>query len=371
MLQVEDLHVTYQGESGPVHAVRGVSFVIGEGEFFTLLGPSGCGKSSILRAIAGLETPTSGRISLNGIAVFDSKINRTTPTHHRPIGMVFQSYAIWPHMTVFENVAFPLRRGPEHMNSRDARGLVENALTLVQLADLGDRLATQLSGGQQQRVALARALVHQPKLLLLDEPLSNLDAKLRIEMRHELKELTARLKTTTLYVTHDQVEALAMSNRLAVAQEGLLVQQGAPTDIYFHPATHFVASFVGKANVIEGKVCEVKNDEGFSEVDTSLGRFMCPWQEWASEGKSVLVVFRPERAQVTRLRPEMAANVLRADVQSAQFIGSSIEYQLIIDGQHLSAEGDAGVDMMAEGESVYLHIAPERCSMVEINGGEL
>jgi len=371
MLQVEDLHVTYQGESGSVHAVRGVSFVIDEGEFFTLLGPSGCGKSSILRAIAGLETPTSGRIALDGVAVFDSKTNRATPTHQRPIGMVFQSYAIWPHMTVFENVAFPLRRGPAHMNSRDARGLVENALSLVQLDDLGNRLATQLSGGQQQRVALARALVHQPKLLLLDEPLSNLDAKLRVEMRHELKELTARLNTTTLYVTHDQVEALAMSNRLAVAQEGLLVQQGEPRDIYFQPATRFVASFLGKANVIEGKVCGVKNDQGFSDVDTSFGRFICPWQEWVSEGQSVLVVFRPERAQITRRPPETTTNVLRADVFSAQFVGSSIEYQLIIDGQYLSAEGDAGADVMAEGESVHLHIAPERCSMVAANGGGL
>ena len=364
MLHVEDLHVTYRGDSGSVHAVRGVNFTIEQGEFFTLLGPSGCGKSSILRAIAGLETPTGGSIVLDDVPVFDSATRRTVPTHHRPIGMVFQSYAIWPHMTVFENVAFPLLRGRERMKRRDARALVNDALSLVQLEDLGERLATQLSGGQQQRVALARALVHQPKLLLLDEPLSNLDAKLRDEMRQELKELTTRLNTTTLYVTHDQVEALAMSTRLAVTQAGLLVQQGAPRDIYFQPSSRFVANFVGKANVIEGKVAKVKNDQGLSDVDTPFGPFMCPPQKWAQQGQSVLVVFRPEGTQVTRKAPKARTNVLQANVHLASFIGGSIEYQLDSGTSRFSAEGDPVTDMISEGEDVHLHIDPERCSLV-------
>lgn len=232
--------------------VHGVGFEVNEGEFLTLLGPSGCGKTTTLRCIAGLEQPTSGRIEIDGVVVSDPARQIRVASEERRIGMVFQSYAIWPHMTVFHNVAFPLQM--RRMPKAEVRERVMRVLELLGLSGLADRSATMLSGGQQQRVALARALAPEPRLVLLDEPLSNLDAKLRERTRYELKRLQQQLGITTVYVTHDQEEALELSDRVVVMREGRVIQNDGPRGIYDQPADPFVAAFVGQANFISGRL---------------------------------------------------------------------------------------------------------------------
>ena len=246
-IEVEDLEIHY----GDVPAVRGVSFQVAPGEQLTLLGPSGCGKTTTLRAIAGLEQPTAGEIRIGGAPVYSSAQRVNIPAEKRGLSMVFQSYAIWPHMTVFENVAYGLRVRRESKEAIAEK--VERALDMVQMRAFAARGASQLSGGQQQRVALARAFVFQPSVLLFDEPLSNLDAKLRADMRIELRELQHRLGITSVYVTHDLEEALAMSDRIVVMKDGLIAQVGSPSEIYNHPRNAFVADFVGSANLIRGR----------------------------------------------------------------------------------------------------------------------
>src|SRR5690606_29382058 len=242
MLTVTDLGQEFALQDGRVvKALDDVGFTIERGKFYTLLGPSGCGKTTTLRSIAGLEHPDRGRIVIDGTPVFDSARQILVPSNRRRIGMVFQSYAIWPHMDVFENVAFPLRVGNQRHREADIAERVRRTLATVHLEGFEHRPATRLSGGQQQRLALARALVIEPQLLLLDEPLSNLDAKLRESMRLELRRIQSELGITTVYVTHDQTEALAMSDTIAVMQNGRIVQQGDPQSIYSRPATRFVA----------------------------------------------------------------------------------------------------------------------------------
>src|SRR5262249_31837697 len=247
-IEIADLVVRY----GDVVAVDGVSLTIAQGEHVTLLGPSGCGKTTTLRAIAGLEEPSGGTIRIDGTAVYSAAERRNVPAEKRGISMVFQSYAVWPHMSVFDNVAYGLRvrKLPRH----EIADHVARALDLVQMRDYADRSAALLSGGQQQRVALARAIAFSPTVLLFDEPLSNLDAKLRVEMRVELRELQRRLGVTSLYVTHDQEEALAISDRVIVMNVGGIEQLGTPGDIYNRPKTRFVADFVGSANLIAGRI---------------------------------------------------------------------------------------------------------------------
>src|SRR6187551_673655 len=246
-IEVENLEVSF----GAVPAVRGVSFTVIHGEQLTLLGPSGCGKTTTLRAIAGLEQPVAGEIRIDGAPIYSAARNINVPAEKRGLSMVFQSYAIWPHMSVFDNVAYGLRvRREEAAAIKDK---VMQALALVQMQAFADRRASQLSGGQQQRVALARAFVFQPSVLLFDEPLSNLDAKLRADMRIELRELQHRLGITSVYVTHDLEEALAMSDRIVVMKDGLIAQVGSPLEIYNHPRNAFVADFVGSANLIRGR----------------------------------------------------------------------------------------------------------------------
>ena len=368
MLEVEHLHLVYQGEQGPVHAVRDVTFSVQEGEFYTLLGPSGCGKTSILRSIAGLEKPISGRIVIGGSAVFDSDLDTLLPTHHRPIGMVFQSYAIWPHMSVIGNVVFPLLHGPDKLRKREAHARALQALDLVQLRHFADRPAPQLSGGQQQRVALARALVHEPQVLLLDEPLSNLDAKLREEMRQELKDLAERLSTTTLYVTHDQVEALAMSDRIAVMDAGQIMQEGEPRTIYLEPSSHFVARFLGTTNALEGVVRGGIEDGGLVNVETVCGALKARMTNPADDGATVLVIARPEAIMLTRNMPSEATNVFAATVDAASFVGDSMEYRVTLEGAQFAVQGSP-FDPLEEGECVYVYVAPERCLLVHGTDG--
>ena len=284
--------------SPPVKAAQDVSFEVPKGAFFTLLGPSGCGKTTTLRSIAGLERPVSGDISVNGRVVYSSAQGIFVPPNQRNFGMVFQSYAIWPHMTVFSNAAFPLEVRKNKMSKPQIKDKVMSVLHAVGLDHLHDRDATKLSGGQQQRLALARALVMEPELLLLDEPLSNLDAKLRDRMRFELKRIQRDLGLTTVYVTHDQGEALALSHEIAVMNEGKVVQIGSPTQIYDHPATKFVADFIGTSNFVDATVL---GQEGANwKVRCALGDILVTSAKPLTANSKITVSVRPDRKS-TRL----------------------------------------------------------------------
>src|SRR5688572_10050192 len=251
MLTVSGLCTEYIDERGEsIRAAHEVSFEVPQGKLFTLLGPSGCGKTTTLRSIAGLERPRSGEITVEGTVIYSSERNVFIPPSRRRLGMVFQSYAIWPHMTVFQNAAFPLQVGKPRNSRKTIEERVRRVLKVVALEDMAEREATKLSGGQQQRLALARALVMEPPLLLLDEPLSNLDAKLRERMRFELKRLQRDIGITTVYVTHDQSEALALSHSIAVMNKGQIQQTGSPREIYERPGSQFVADFIGSTNFL-------------------------------------------------------------------------------------------------------------------------
>jgi ABC-type Fe3+/spermidine/putrescine transport system ATPase subunit len=288
---------------GDVLAVDGIELSVGDGEMVTLLGPSGCGKTTTLRMIAGLEVPDGGRIGIGEMAVFDGVRGLNVAPELRNLGMVFQSYAIWPHMTVAENVAYPLRM--RRVPRAESRRLVEGVLAQVGLAGLGGTPATNLSGGQQQRVALARALVFEPQVLLLDEPLSNLDAKLREHMRFELRIMQRRLGVTALYVTHDQEEALTLSDRVVVMSAGRIEQMGTPSEIYERPATRFVAEFIGKANFLEVNGI-ARGADGGAEVPLETGSGRVPLRipagqvrerEGAANGAGSLFI-RPEKIRI-------------------------------------------------------------------------
>src|SRR5438067_52242 len=274
VLIVKELYTVYASDRGPpVRAVQNVSFEVPEGKLFTLLGPSGCGKTTTLRSIAGLERPIAGEIESSGRVTFSSRRNICVAVNMRNFGMVFQSYAIWPHMTVLQNAAFPLEvRGG--LTRHAIRDRAMQVLEAVALTEFAERDATQLSGGQQQRLALARALVMQPDLLLLDEPLSNLDARLRERMRLELKRIQRELSITTVYVTHDQAEALALSHEIAVMKEGRIVQIGSPRSIYERPQDRFVAEFIGNSNFIEAEVVWPDSSPHLWHVGSRLGELV-------------------------------------------------------------------------------------------------
>jgi iron(III) transport system ATP-binding protein len=280
------------------------------------------------------------------------------PAHRRDIGMVFQSYAIWPHMSVFDNVAFPLQHGHQKYPRKVVEDKVMHALSLVQLDQFARRPAPMLSGGQQQRVALARAVAAEPSLLLLDEPLSNLDARLREDMRHEIKSLVQRLQTTTVYVTHDQLEALSMSDRLALLNEGHIVQEGEPRDVYLHPADAFAANFLGRTNLVEGRVV----DAAAGVVETPSGTLRCSPQTSLSNGTSVTVGFRPESVVLSSLD---AGEGLRGKVAVASFVGDAVEYQVDIGGGRLVRAKGLPFEMVDEGREVWVRVAPERCYVLE------
>jgi iron(III) transport system ATP-binding protein len=322
-------------------AVDGIDLDIGESEFFTLLGPSGCGKTTTLRCIAGLEVPDAGEIRLGDEVVARGRFS--VPTYRRDIGMVFQNYAVWPHMTVFENVAFPLRVGSrKKVPDAAVRQRVTRALETVGLEGLDRRMATQLSGGQQQRLSLARAIVREPKVLLLDEPLSNLDSRLRQRMRVELALIQRQLRITTLFVTHDQVEALSMSDRVAVMSDGRIVQQGAPREIYHEPASAFVARFIGSTNLIEGRVAGSDEAGGLVRVQTGLGEILAEARSRVATGDLVDVAIRPEDIVVhgppsdgDRASGADGRNTFVARVVIAQFVGGSVDALVEADGTQI------------------------------------
>ncbi len=359
MLRVEGLNKAFVTGEGKVDAVRDVSFEVKTGEFFALLGSSGCGKTTTLRCIAGLEIPDSGEIWINDKPVFSSKKGLLIPVHEREIGMVFQSYAVWPHMSVAQNVGYPLTHGRHRLTKSETAQRVKEILQLVQMGELGKRPASLLSGGQQQRVAVARALVAQPQLLLFDEPLSNLDAKLRVEMRHELRDLFERLKLTALYVTHDQEEALVLSHRIAVMHGGQVVQLGAPMEIYKEPANLFVAGFVGTTNVIQGRALSNEPND-FGRVETSLGPLRCPLPPGIKAGQPVSVMFRPEAVMVHTEQGEARDNLFPGTVKSAVFTGNRVGYEIDSGEFHIRAETSPYVAELKKGQHVWVELPADR-----------
>jgi iron(III) transport system ATP-binding protein len=357
VLTVESLRKTYTTDRGGVRAVQGVSFTVEDGRFYTLLGPSGCGKTTTLRCIAGLERPEAGTIRLDDTTLSGS--GRFVPPYDRDLGMVFQSYAIWPHMSVFENVAFPLNVGKRRLGSAEVKKRVEEALALVGLEGLEDRPAPQLSGGQQQRLALARALVRKPRLLLLDEPLSNLDAKLRERMRIELRELQRRLRITTVYVTHDQGEALFLSHRIAVMQDGMIVQEGPPRDIYGLPHSGFVADFVGTATFVAGEATA----EG---IGTLGGVVRCSLPEDVRTGERVVLVLRPENVTVHE-RPQGRGNEFPGTLRIAAFLGDHLDCVVDVGGTSVRARAHPSARLARE-QQVWIDFPAERCVVMRDDG---
>jgi iron(III) transport system ATP-binding protein len=367
MLSVENLVKSFaagRGEkSGRVFAVDDISFEVAEGELFTLLGPSGCGKTTTLRSIAGLEMPDRGQISVGGRVFFSSSSKTRVPANERGLGMVFQSYAIWPHMNVFKNVAFPLQVLPrkQRPNKKELNARVERALETVQLDRLVTRQATDLSGGQQQRLALARALVMEPPLLLLDEPLSNLDAKLREELRFELKRLQRDLGITGVYVTHDQVEALAMSNRLAVMRNGKIEQIGKPRDVYESPKSRFVADFIGTSNFIDGTV--EARDDGVYRIATDDGELLVRSDADYANGARVVVAARPEHIALAAGTNGAGPNRWNGTVAARAFLGESVDHVVSVGSREIRARCNPTVSIVP-GTAVLLTFPQDSCSLI-------
>ena len=309
---------------GPVVAVDGINITISSGEFFSLLGSSGCGKTTLLRILAGFETPTSGEVYIDDIAMSE------VPPHLRPTNMVFQNYAIFPHLNVRRNIAYGLRK--DKLDKVELVRRVDEALEMVKLPGFGDRGSNQLSGGQRQRVALARALIKRPKVLLLDEPLGALDKKLREEMQIELRALQQSVGITFIFVTHDQEEALTLSDRIAVMSEGRVLQVAAPKELYNRPVSVEVADFIGQMNFMDATVIDVEN--GRAALDTaSLGRIQVPVRgDFATKGAQVVVAIRPEMLALSSARGPDGENSVQGVVKTAAYLGDRSHFYVSVDG---------------------------------------
>jgi spermidine/putrescine ABC transporter ATP-binding subunit len=329
-LEIQSLVKRYTAQS----VVGPLSFSVAAGEFVSLLGPSGCGKTTTLRCIAGFETPTEGGIFLGG-----ERIDRQ-PANRRNIGLVFQSYALFPHLTIFENVAFGLRL--RRLGLPEIRQRVGDALDLVGLADLADRYPRQLSGGQQQRVAIARSVVLEPRILMFDEPLSNLDFKLRVTMRNELRDLQRRLGKTAIYVTHDQGEALALSDRIVVMSNGRIEQVGPPREIYERPANAFVADFIGNSNLLDAVVVNVAPDATVVRTDRGLTLRAAPAAR--NVGDRVVVMIRPEHVRLIPGGASAGENAMTARVAQATYLGQDLHLRVVI--------GEQGVTAVVQGSAL-------------------
>jgi ABC-type Fe3+/spermidine/putrescine transport system ATPase subunit len=359
-VRLTGLWKTYPGGANP--AVKDLSIDVLDGEILTLLGPSGCGKTTTLRMVAGLETPDAGDIFFGDQAVVMSSRQVSLPPNKRNVGMVFQSYAIWPHMTVAENVAFPLkaRRFPK----KEIKERVLRALELVGLTGFEDRPGPLLSGGQQQRVAFARALVTEPRVLLLDEPFSNLDAKLREQMRISVKLLQKRLNIAMLFVTHDQIEALSLSNRIALMNFGVVQQQGDPRLLYEEPVNEFVRDFVGRTLLFKGKV-QTSNPSGKMAITLAGARDCvvfghCYNPGGMKNGESVYIGVRPEDVEIhAALGAEVPAGMIGGTAQAALFVGERIEYQVEVDGQGIIMIYGERHKPVDEGSKVWLKLRPD------------
>ncbi len=363
MLTVQNLTKLYAQKSAqPGGGIREASFSLEPGAFFTLLGPSGCGKTTTLRSIAGLEHPDAGVIRIGDRVVFDAMRRRHVPMNERGIGMVFQSYAIWPHMSVIENVMFPLQATQGRTLTRaQMQDRAEDALKRVNLGGYGARAATTLSGGEQQRVALARAIVAEPKLLLLDEPLSNLDAGLREDMRTELARLQRTLGITTVYVTHDQTEALMLSDQIAVVNRGRILQLGTPSEIYLRPKTEFVARFVGNTNLLHGTVRGAPIEGRPLDVDVGWDRPLgCVASTPVARGVEVAVSIRPEAIELGIAADSASSpadtNELNGEVVGGSFLGASRRLDLRVAGRTLAVVTSPRT-MFSAGDRVRLRFA--------------
>jgi iron(III) transport system ATP-binding protein len=357
VLKVTGLCTDYVGERGQVvRAAQDVTFEVPAGKLFTLLGPSGCGKTTTLRSIAGLERPVAGEIRVDDQVMFSKGV--FVPPNRRGLGMVFQSYAIWPHMSVFENAAFPLR-----VSKKFSREKVLRVLKTVALEDFADREATKLSGGQQQRLALARALVMEPRLLLLDEPLSNLDAKLRERMRFELKRLQRELGITTVYVTHDQSEALALSHSIAVMNAGRIEQIGSPREIYERPHNQFVADFVGSTNFLEARVLAREGD--FYRVSSQIGGMKVLATDPLATDEIVTISVRPEDIELSE-RKNDGPNVWEGTVYQKIFLGESVDFVVTVGEHQLQCKAHPSLRTRVE-EAIYLRADPEKCVALKRN----
>jgi iron(III) transport system ATP-binding protein len=341
---------------GALEAVSHVSLDIRDGELFTLLGPSGCGKTTLLRLVGGFHKPDHG-----GIYFGDREVS-SLPPYERNIGMVFQNYALWPHMTISDNVAYGLKL--KKISRSEIAGKIAHALKLVNLTGLEDRYPGQLSGGQQQRVALARALVLNPDVLLLDEPLSNLDAKIRIQVRAEIRKLQKELGITTIYVTHDQEEALTLSDRIAVVNLGKLQQIGSPRDLYERPENPFVADFIGINNLISGEVREVNKAEKSMKVQTQAGDLVCVHRDGLKPGDRCMISVRPETASIGKSETvQTGFNLISGSVSFAYYIGNAIRYDVEIDANlifKVDIQNPWEHQLYSIGEKVYVSFPIEQ-----------
>ena len=352
MISIRGLRKSFRAQQGKVDALRDIDLEVAEGEFCVLLGPSGCGKTTTLRCVAGLERPDGGEIEIAGRLVSSPNRKVHVPTERRDLGMVFQSYAIWPHMNVFQNVAFPLTQGQKRFGRAAVAEKVAAALKRVQLDGLEDRPATDLSGGQQQRVAMARAMVTEPKILLMDEPLSNLDARLREQMRVELKKITRSIGVTALYVTHDQAEALSLGDRVCVMNEGEILQIGPPHEVYARPKSLFVAKFVGEMNLIKATVADQ------NRVLSPLGTVRCKVPLAFSSGKEVTLAIRPEHLAL--LRPtERDENGVKGKIITKNYLGDAALLEVEVNGTALMVKLAGDVDFQV-GQQALIVLPPER-----------
>ena len=374
-VHIHDLSKRY----GEVVALDRVTIEVQPGELFFLIGPSGCGKTTLLRAVAGFVEPDAGTIR------FDDRDMSAVPPHRRNTALVFQGYALWPHMTVEQNVEYGLR--VRRLSAAERRRRVANILDVVRLSELARRYPNEISGGQQQRVALARAIVVEPDVLLLDEPLSNLDARLRVEMRREILRIHEQTGITTIYVTHDQKEALSMGERIAILDQGQIAQVGRPEECYRRPRTRFVARFLGEANFVEGKIASVAGD-GTREVETPLGRLIvfvpgernaeCGMRnaekererrgDAAAVGQTVCCCFRPEQLRVVDSADAAAPNGFTARVVHTTYLGETREYELTAAGGTLPLRAMTAGPVSAavgEGGEVRLAISPNDIVLLE------
>jgi len=358
-IRISNLSKDFSLEGKKLRALDLVNLTIPANQIFTILGPSGCGKTTLLRCIVGLETPDSGEITIGEEIVFSKEKSIFIPPEKRGLGMVFQTYAIWPHMNVSDNVAYPLqaRREPKEKIKRK----IAEVLQLVQLAGFENRPATKLSGGQQQRVALARALVAEPKVILFDEPLSNLDAKLREETRKELRRFLTRLKITAVYVTHDQAEALSLSDTIAVMNNGRIVEIGTPRHIYFHSEHKFVADFIGRANILEGQVTAMENH--YLITDTPLGPITCQKKRELEVGKKVYICIRPEFIKIIKADQKNGPNIFPGKIESLVFSGDLCEGQVGIGQITINFQVEP-TSPLKEGEEIFLQLPPDHCQIL-------
>ena len=351
IVSIKGLEKFFDSDRGLVRAVQKINLDIVENEFVVLLGPSGCGKTTTLRCVAGLERPNGGSIEIEGAVVDSAEEDQFIPPEKRNIGMVFQSYAVWPHLNVYQNVSLPLTDGSRSVPKDQVSDRVMESLRLVQLDGLDSRPVTDLSGGQQQRVALARAIVTKPRVLLMDEPLSNLDARLREEMRIELKKIATTAGVTTLYVTHDQGEALSLGDQICVMNEGKILQMGTPEEVYARPPNLFVAEFVGEMNFIKGTV------SGPDMINSSLGERKYTFKEDYSVGENVTLAIRPQHLSLEAVSESISTSPI-GTIATKTYLGDSVLFEIQLPELTITVK-DSGDTIFAEGQKVKI-VLPEQ-----------